>query len=77
MGGLIRFIGDILKPLLTVLVTVVGAAFIVSVLSIRADTAIENRLPAWERLDPAKNAVRGWLGLEDEDEPAWWQVWLR
>lgn len=75
MGGLFKFVGDVLKPLLTLLVTVVGAAFVVSVLSIRADAAIEDRLPAWQRLDPAKNSVREWLGLAEEDEPAWWQFW--
>lgn len=75
MTGLFRFLGDILKPLLTLLVTVIGAGFVVSVLSIRTDAAIEERLPAWERLDPAKNAVRDWLGLAGEDEPAWWQFW--
>lgn len=75
MTGLFRFLGDILKPLLTLLVTVIGAGFVMSVLSIRADTAIEDRLPAWERLDPAKNAVRDWLGLAEEDEAVWWQFW--
>jgi len=75
MGGLFRFIGDIVKPLLTLLVTALGLAFTLSVLSPRIDTAIEAQLPAWARLDPAQDRVRGWLGLEDEDEPAWWQVW--
>ncbi|MEP3072396.1 hypothetical protein [Maricaulis sp.] len=75
MGGLIRFLGDILKPLLTLLVTVVGLAFAVSVFSPAVDNAIETRLPVWTRLDPAQDRVRAWLGLEVEDEPAWWQFW--
>lgn len=75
MGGFFRFLGDVLKPLLTLLVTAVGLAFVLSVISLRIDAAIEDRLPAWERLDPAKNAVRDWLGLAEEDEPSWWQFW--
>lgn len=75
MGGTIRFLGDILKPLLMLLVTVVGLAFAVSVFSPAVDNAIETRLPVWTRLDPAQDRVRAWLGLEAEDEPAWWQFW--
>nr|WP_271185361.1 hypothetical protein [Maricaulis virginensis]GLK50968.1 hypothetical protein GCM10017621_04760 [Maricaulis virginensis] len=75
MGGLIRFLGDILKPLLTLLVTVLGLAFAVSVFSPAVDNAIETHLPAWTRLDPAQDCVRAWLGLEEEDAPAWWQFW--
>lgn len=75
MGALVRFFGDILKPLLTLLVTAVGLAFALSVVSPRIDAAIEERLPAWSRLDPAEARVREWLGLEEEDPPAWWQFW--
>lgn len=74
MGGLFSFLGDVLKPLLTLLVTAAGLAFVLSVVSLRIDAAIEDRLPAWQRLDPAKNSVREWLGLQEE-EPAWWQFW--
>lgn len=73
MGGLLKFLGDVFKPLLTISITVLGLAFAVSVASPPADTWIEARLPAWERLDPAKHQVRLWLGLEEERP--WWQFW--
>lgn len=76
MAGLVKYLGDILKPLLTILATVIAAAFLASVASPRADAFIEQRLPVWRQLDPAIETVRGWLGIhrEDEDEP-WWRFW--
>ena len=59
-----KFLSDIFKPLLTILITVIGLAFIASVVSPRADEMIEGWLPAWEMLEPAERQVRDWLGLE-------------
>lgn len=75
MRGLFKFLGDVLKPLLTIFITATGLAFAASVAAPSADAWIEARLPAWERLDPAKHQVRLWLGLE-EDVP-WWRFWDR
>lgn len=73
MGGLFKFFGDILKPILTLVVTVFLGAFLVSVFSPRADSWITSHVPAWERLDPAIEQVRDWLGM-DEPDP-WWMFW--
>ena len=74
---MIKFFADLFKPLLTILVTVIGAAFIASVLSPRADEAIESWVPAWAMLEPAERQAREWLGLHQETDPAWWHFWGR
>lgn len=51
------------RPLLTLLVTVAGLAFIASVFSSATRDAIENAVPVWEQTRPAEDAVREWLGL--------------
>ncbi|MGP1275390.1 MAG: hypothetical protein ACQRW7_08235 [Caulobacterales bacterium] len=73
MGGLFKFLGDILKPVLTLLVTAFLLAFIASVFSPAADEWITGHVPAWERLDPAIAQVREWLGMEEPDP--WWMFW--
>lgn len=72
-----QFVADIFKPLLTILVTVVGLAFIGSVLSPSIDQWIENWIPAWGLIEPAEEQVRIWLGIHEEPEPAWWHFWGR
>ncbi|WP_146190669.1 hypothetical protein [Marinicauda salina] len=76
MTGLFKFIGDVLKPIITMLVTVLLAAFVVAVFSPRADNWLENTVPAWRHADPAIETVRGWLGIhQEEEDPPWWQFW--
>ena len=77
MTGLFKFIGDILKPILTILVTVFLAALIAAIVSPRADDFIQSRLPVWERLDPVIGQSRAWLGIHQpvEEEAPWWQFW--
>ena len=75
MTGLFKFIGDVLKPIITMLVTAFLAAFVVAVFSPRADAWIENTVPTWSRVDPAIETVRGWLGIHQEEEDPWWRFW--
>ncbi|MDF1768663.1 hypothetical protein [Maricaulis sp.] len=72
-----KFLADLFKPLLTILVTIVGLAFLASVLSPRADDVIESWVPLWATVEPAENMVRGWLGLHETAEPSWWHFWGR
>ncbi len=72
-----KFLSDLFKPLLTILITVIGLAFIASVVSPKADEMIEDWLPAWSMLEPAERQVRDWLGLSPETDPAWWHFWGR
>ncbi len=71
------FILDLFKPLLTILVTAIGLAFIASILSPEVDHWMDSRLSAWRLLQPAEDAVREWLGLHPETEPSWWHFWGR
>ncbi|PKQ02589.1 MAG: hypothetical protein CVT72_16795 [Alphaproteobacteria bacterium HGW-Alphaproteobacteria-11] len=71
MGKLFELITRALRPLLTILVTVAGLAFIASVFSVDAREAIEEALPVWEQTRPAEDAVREWLGLP-ERRRGWW-----
>ena len=59
------------RPLLTILVTVLGLAFIASVFSPAARHAIEGAVPVWEKTRPAEDAVRDWLGLPPWDRGMW------
>lgn len=72
-----KFIADLFKPLLTLLVTAVGLAFIASVLSPAADELIEGWVPVWALAEPAEALVRGWLGLHEAADPSWWHHWGR
>ena len=72
-----QFIADLFKPLLTLLVTAFGLAFIGSVLSPDLDAWIDHRIPVWQALEPAEEPVRGWLGIHEEVEPSWWHFWGR
>ncbi len=57
------YIADLLKPILTILVTGLALAFLASVFSPVADGFIEDWIPAWARLDGAIEQCRTWLGL--------------
>lgn len=59
------------RPLLTILVTAAGLAFIASVFSSDAREAIEGALPVWEETRPAEDAVREWLGLPERRRGIW------
>ncbi|BDW99110.1 hypothetical protein [Maricaulis maris] len=72
-----KFLADLFKPLLTLLVTIVGLGFVASVLSPQVDALIESWVPAWAAVDPAEQVVRGWLGLDEAAEPSWWHFWGR
>ena len=68
------FIGDLLKPILTILVTVVLGAFILSVAWPAADEWITGYLPVWAQLDPVIDQVREWLQIhQPEEEESWWE----
>ena len=70
------FIADLFRPLLTILVTVVGAAFIASVAWPPADDFIQQYLPVWGRLDPVIDQIRAWLGIHQPvEESPWWKFW--
>lgn len=59
------------RPLLTILVTLLGLAFIASVFSPAAREAIEGIVPVWEKTRPAEGTVREWLGLPARDRGLW------
>jgi hypothetical protein len=59
------------RPLLTILVTVVGLAFAASVFSPTAREVIEGAVPLWEETRPAEDKVREWLGLPARDRGLW------
>jgi len=69
------FIADLFRPLLTLLVTVLGAAFIASVAWPPADAFIEQYLPVWGLLDPAIEQVRARLGIHQPEAAPWWRFW--
>lgn len=60
-----KFVIDLFKPILTVLVTILSGAFIASVLWPAGDALIESWIPAWAHLDPAVAAASEWLGLAE------------
>ncbi|MFP4520079.1 MAG: hypothetical protein ACLFQ5_11565 [Oceanicaulis sp.] len=71
-----KFIADLFKPILTILVTVFAGALIVSIVWPAADEAIQSQVPAWERLDPVIEQARAWLGIhQPEDDAPWWRFW--
>lgn len=70
-----KFIADLFRPLLTILVTVVGAAFIASVFWPPADDFIQQHLPVWGRLDPVIEQIRAWLGIHQPEDEPWWKFW--
>ena len=74
-----KFVIDLFKPILTLLVSVISGAFILSVFWPAGDAMIENWVPAWAYLDPAISWVSDMLGLaqpvEAEPEPRWWEIW--
>ena len=59
------------RPLLTILVTVLGLAFAASVFSPAARELIEDAVPVWEKTRPAEDKVREWLGLPARDRGLW------
>ena len=69
------YLADLLKPILTILVTVVAGAFILSVAWPAADQWIESVLPVWARLDPVIEQCRTWLGIHQPEETPWWRFW--
>lgn len=75
MGGLFRFVGDIFKPILTIVVTIFFVAFFLSVFWPTADAWIIGHVPAWERLSPAILQVREWLGIHQPEPDPWWMFW--
>lgn len=75
MGGLFKFIADVLRPIVTILVTVFVGAFVLSVFWPAADAWIISHVPAWERLAPVIAQVREWLGIHQPEPDPWWQFW--
>ena len=71
-----KFIADLFRPILTILVTVFVGAFVVSVFWPSADMWITDMIPAWDRLSPAIDQCREWLGIhQPQEETPWWQFW--
>ncbi|MEQ8433782.1 MAG: hypothetical protein RIA71_06035 [Oceanicaulis sp.] len=71
-----KFVAAIFKPILTILVTVLAGALIVSVAWPGGDDFIQQHVPVWERLDPAIAQVREWLGIhQSEETDPWWRSW--
>ncbi len=74
-----KFVINLFKPILTLMVTLVSGEFIASVFWPAGDALIESWIPAWAYLDPAIAAVSEWLGLAEPDpaEPdaPWWRFW--
>lgn len=75
MGGLFKFIGDILKPFLTVFVTLFLIAVAASVFHEPTYQWITEHLPVWERVDPLIQWLRDQLGLTRPEERPWWRFW--
>ena len=74
-----KFVIDLFKPILTLLVSVVSGAFVLSVFWPAGDAMIEGWVPAWSYLDPAIAWASELLGMSQpvdaEPEPAWWRFW--
>ena len=71
---MLQFLADIVKPVLTILVTVVLILILASVFSPEINTWFQDHLPVWERLEPMIETIRDWLGIAREETP-WWQFW--
>jgi len=71
---MLKFIADVLKPILTILVTITALAFLASVFAPAVNVWIQEHLPVWAQLDGAVETVRQWLGIAREETP-WWQFW--
>ena len=67
----LEMIARAFRPLLTILVTVLGLAFAASVFSPSARELIEDAVPVWEKTRPAEDTVREWLGLPARDRGLW------
>ena len=67
----LEMIARAFRPLLTILVTVLGLAFAASVFSPAARELIEDAVPVWEKTRPAEDKVREWLGLPARDRGLW------
>ncbi|WP_417489877.1 hypothetical protein [Maricaulis sp.] len=70
----LNFIADIMKPALTIAVTVILILVAASVFSPEFNIWIQGHLPIWHRLDGMVEAIREWLGIAREERP-WWQFW--
>ncbi|MCC5994756.1 MAG: hypothetical protein JJU18_00095 [Oceanicaulis sp.] len=71
-----KFLSDLFRPILTIIVTVLVGAFVASVFWPAADIWITNQIPAWDHLSPAIEQCRAWLGIhQPQDETPWWQFW--
>jgi hypothetical protein len=68
---MLEMIARAFRPLLTILVTALGLAFIASVFSPAAREVIEGAVPLWEETRPAEDAVRDRLGLPERDRGLW------
>jgi|TARA_R110000868_G_scaffold10138_7_gene49547 hypothetical protein len=68
------FLADIVKPALTIAVTIFLIVFVASVFSPDFDAWVQTHLPVWGRLDGIIQSIREWLGIAREDVP-WWQFW--
>ncbi len=74
MIKLVSYVGDLLKPVLTLLVTAVLSALILAIVWPAADVWIESYMPAWSMLDPVIETVRSWLGIhQPEEDTPWWR----
>lgn len=69
-----KFLADVVKPVLTIIVTIVLLLILASVFSPDINIWIQNHLPVWERLEPMVETIREWLGIAREETP-WWQFW--
>lgn len=71
-----KFVADLFRPILTLVVTVLAGAFLVSVFWPAADIWITEMVPAWGHVSPAIEQCRAWLGIHQpvEDTP-WWRFW--
>jgi len=70
-----KFIADLFKPILTILVSVLTGAFLLSVFWPAADQWITAHVPAWAHLSPAIEQVREWLGVHQPEDKPWWRFW--
>ena len=75
MSGLFKFIGDVLKPIVTILVTLFVLATLLSIASPGIDGWIQSYIPAWGHMDSVIAQGREWLGIHQEADTPWWQFW--
>jgi hypothetical protein len=71
---MLKFVADILKPVLTLAVTIILIMLVASVFSPDFNTWVQAHLPIWARLDTMIETLREWLGIAREETP-WWQFW--